>query len=70
MNPHLTLLRDGANSDTGAESHVPKAGTSAAPTTAAVAPTATGHDAGYLRVFVFGLFFIFGGITSCLPRPS
>jgi hypothetical protein len=64
MNPHLTLQRDGANSDTGAESHVPKAGTSAAPTTAAVAPTATGHDAGYLRVFVFALFFFFGGITS------
>jgi MFS transporter, FHS family, L-fucose permease len=29
-----------------------------------VAPTATGHDAGYLRVFVFALFFFFGGITS------
>src|SRR5271156_4564396 len=28
------------------------------------APTATGHDAGYLRVFVFALFFFFGGITS------
>jgi FHS family L-fucose permease-like MFS transporter len=64
MNPHLTLQRDGANSDTGAESHVPKAETSAAPTAAAVAPTATGHDAGYLRVFVFALFFFFGGITS------
>jgi hypothetical protein len=49
---------------------VPKADTSAAPSAAGAAPTATGHDAGYLRVFVFGLFFIFGGITSCLPRPS
>ena len=27
-------------------------------------PTATGDDAGYLRVFVFALFFFFGGITS------
>src|SRR5271155_1310342 len=28
------------------------------------APTATGKDTGYLRVFVFALFFFFGGITS------
>jgi len=27
-------------------------------------PTATGHDTAYLRVFVFALFFFFGGITS------
>ena len=25
---------------------------------------AAGHDSGYLRVFVFALFFFFGGITS------
>jgi FHS family L-fucose permease-like MFS transporter len=64
MNQQLTLRRDGTNSDTGAESHVPKPDTSAAPTAAGAAPTATGHDAGYLRVFVFALFFVFGGITS------
>jgi FHS family L-fucose permease-like MFS transporter len=33
-------------------------------TPAGSAATATGHDADYLRVFVFALFFIFGGITS------
>src|SRR5271170_2384215 len=28
------------------------------------APAATSRDTGYLRVFVFALFFVFGGITS------
>jgi MFS transporter, FHS family, L-fucose permease len=31
---------------------------------ASTAATATAHDTGYLRVFVFALFFFFGGITS------
>ena len=31
---------------------------------ASSAATATAHDTGYLRVFVFALFFFFGGITS------
>jgi MFS transporter, FHS family, L-fucose permease len=64
MSQQLTLQRDGANSDTSLEGHVPKADASAAPTATGAAPTATGHDSGYLRVFVFALFFIFGGVTS------
>jgi FHS family L-fucose permease-like MFS transporter len=39
-------------------------GTSAPPTVSSTAPATTGVDAGYLRVFVFALFFFFGGITS------
>jgi FHS family L-fucose permease-like MFS transporter len=31
---------------------------------ASTATSATAHDTGYLRVFVFALFFFFGGITS------
>ncbi len=31
---------------------------------AGTVPDATGHDTSYLRVFVFALFFFFGGITS------
>src|ERR1700744_6012141 len=31
---------------------------------ASSAATATAHDTGYLRVFVFALFFFFGGVTS------
>src|SRR5580658_4118491 len=64
MNPQLTLQRDGANSRTGLEGRIPQADTGSLPSAAGAAPTATGHDAGYLRVFVFALFFFFGGITS------
>jgi len=62
MSEQLVLTRDDANSDTGLKGSVPKADT-ALPATCAASP-ATGHDAGYLRVFVFALFFFFGGITS------
>jgi FHS family L-fucose permease-like MFS transporter len=57
MSEQLALKRDCATSDTGLNSSMSKADTSAA-------PTAMGRDVGYLRVFVFALFFIFGGITS------
>jgi FHS family L-fucose permease-like MFS transporter len=55
MGEPVALKLEGANSDTSLKR--PRADTS-------TAPTATGHDAGYLRVFVFALFFFFGGITS------
>jgi hypothetical protein len=51
------FAREGAGRDTSVEGYEPKADTS-------TAPTATGNDTGYLRVFVFALFFFFGGITS------
>src|ERR1700735_637848 len=39
-------------------------GSDAPNTDAGGGATATSHDTGYLRVFVFALFFFFGGITS------
>ena len=57
MSEQLALSRDGTNSDTSLKNSMGTADTSAA-------PTASGQDVGYLRVFVFALFFIFGGITS------
>jgi MFS transporter, FHS family, L-fucose permease len=46
------------------EQLVLKGSMSAADSAGGAVPTATAHDAGYLRVFVFALFFFFGGITS------
>ena len=57
MGEQLALKPAGTTSDTSVESDVPRADTS-------TAPTATSHDTGYLRVFVFALFFFFGGVTS------
>jgi FHS family L-fucose permease-like MFS transporter len=57
MSEQLALSRDGTTSDTSLKNSMGMADTSAA-------PTASGQDVGYLRVFVFALFFIFGGITS------
>ncbi len=48
MGDQLVLRRDGANPDAGRS----------------VTPTATRDDTAYLRLFVFALFFVFGGITS------
>src|SRR5580700_10376123 len=66
MGEQLALERGGTNSDTSLKGNMPMANTSAASTAVdrAPTPTATGHDASYLRVFVFALFFFFGGITS------
>lgn len=64
MSEQIALNADGENADTGLESRAASAGASTATAAAGAAPTATGHDAGYLRVFVFALFFFFGGITS------
>ena len=57
MSEQLALGREGAVRDTSVEGFKPRADTT-------TAPTATGNDTGYLRVFVFALFFFFGGITS------
>jgi MFS transporter, FHS family, L-fucose permease len=57
MDDQLTLRQGGATPDTSVKSDTPKADTG-------TRPTATSHDTGYLRVFVFALFFFFGGITS------
>src|SRR5580658_3091412 len=57
MSEQLAMKRGSTTPDTSVEGHMPKADTS-------TAPTATGNDTGYLRVFVFALFFFFGGITS------
>src|SRR5277367_4352847 len=57
MSEQLALGREGASPDTNVEGYKQRADTS-------TAPTATGKDSGYLRVFVFALFFFFGGITS------
>ena len=56
MSEQPVLQGDGTNPDRGFKSHISKAGTS-------TATTATG-DTGHLRLFVFALFFFFGGITS------
>src|SRR3984885_2581244 len=64
MSEQLALQRDGATSDTSVETRIPREDTRTATAGAVTAPTATDHDAGYLRVFVFALFFFFGGITS------
>jgi FHS family L-fucose permease-like MFS transporter len=40
------------------------AGTTPPATASSTAPTTAGNNAAYLRVFVFALFFFFGGITS------
>jgi FHS family L-fucose permease-like MFS transporter len=52
MSEQVTLQRGGTN-----PGDTPKVD-------ANVAAAATGHDTSYLRVFVFALFFFFGGITS------
>ena len=59
MSNQLALNQDGPNpkKNTSLEGQTPKAETN-------TMPTATGDDTRYLRVFVFALFFIFGGITS------
>ena len=57
MTEQSALQRDGTNPDTSLKGYASK-------TDAGTAPTATGDDTGYLRVFVFALFFFFGGITS------
>jgi hypothetical protein len=57
MSEQLTFHRGGTNPDTSLEADRPKAEVGAA-------RAATDHDASYLRVFVFALFFFFGGITS------
>jgi len=59
MSEHMVLKPAGANSSA-SPAHATVAGALAE----GAAPTATGHDGGYLRVFVFALFFVFGGITS------
>ena len=64
MSEQLIWKRDRAKLDTSPKGQMPKRDTSTAPTGAGAAPTAADQDAGYLRVFVFALFFIFGGITS------
>jgi FHS family L-fucose permease-like MFS transporter len=59
MSNQLALNQDGPNPKTNIslEGQIPKAATN-------TMPTATGDDTRSLRVFVFALFFIFGGITS------
>ena len=57
MSEQMALKRGGTTPDTRVDGDMPKADTS-------TAPTATSHDTGYLRVFVFALFFFFGGVTS------
>jgi FHS family L-fucose permease-like MFS transporter len=57
MSERLALGREGTSSNAGVEGYELKADTS-------TAATGTGNDTGYLRVFVFALFFFFGGITS------
>jgi len=55
MSEQLTFHRGGTNPDTSLEADRPKAEVGAA-------RAATDHDASYLRVFVFALFFFFGGM--------
>ncbi len=62
MGEQLVLGQDAASLDTGTQGHVPKA--DAGPVSAEAGAAATGNDTGYLRMFVFALFFFFGGITS------
>ena len=57
MSEQLAMKRGSTTPDTSVKGNMPEAGTS-------TAPTATSHDTGYLRVFVFALFFFFGGVTS------
>ncbi len=57
MDDQLALNQGGVTSNTGLKDDMQKADTG-------TQPTATSHDTGYLRVFVFALFFFFGGITS------
>jgi|HubBroStandDraft_5_1064220.scaffolds.fasta_scaffold00932_11 FHS family L-fucose permease-like MFS transporter len=64
MSEQVALERDGANADTRLKGPMPTAEASTAPSASGAAPTAAGHDVGYLPVFVFALFFFFGGITS------
>ena len=56
MAEQLALQDDRANAQTAAAG----GGSSTVGTT----PSTTGHDTEYLRVFVFGSVFHFGGITS------
>ena len=64
MSEQVALERDGTNADTRLKGSTPTAEASTAPSASGAAPTAAGHDVGYLPVFVFALFFFFGGITS------
>jgi FHS family L-fucose permease-like MFS transporter len=64
MSEQVALERDGTNADTRLKGSMPTAEASTAPSASGAAPTAAGHDVGYLPVFVFALFFFFGGITS------
>jgi len=57
MSDQLALQHDRTNPDKSLEGDGSKADTG-------TAATATGDNTGQLRVFVFALFFIFGGITS------
>jgi MFS transporter, FHS family, L-fucose permease len=57
MSEPVALQRGGTNAATSLGSNAPN-------TDASGGATATSHDTGYLRVFVFALFFFFGGITS------
>ena len=62
MSEQLALRRAGASQDTTLADTSEASGEAAA--TAGTVVTASDHDSGYLRVFVFALFFFFGGITS------
>src|SRR5579871_329754 len=64
MREQLALQRDGATSNTSVGSRLPTGDTRPTGGQAGTVPTATERNSGYLRVFVFALFFFFGGITS------
>jgi FHS family L-fucose permease-like MFS transporter len=66
MSEQLALQEDRAKSGSSLEGHAQSAAASASGRSSAIggAPSATGHDTEYLRVFVVALFFFFGGITS------
>ena len=55
MSEPLALDRGSVSARTNADGDTPAAGS---------APMASSRDTGFLRVFVFALFFFFGGITS------
>jgi FHS family L-fucose permease-like MFS transporter len=57
MSKQLALKRDGTNPDTSVRGRIPGAASSRE-------LTATHDHTSYLRLFVFALFFFFGGITS------
>jgi FHS family L-fucose permease-like MFS transporter len=64
MSERVALERNGANEDTRLKDSMPTAGASTSPSASGAGFTAAGQDVGYLPVFVFALFFFFGGITS------